>query len=211
MPPKKKVKTSEKKEDNELDNEQIIEKYLNEQFKPFVINDLITNLHNKIKKTAMLKYLDNLIQKDKILVFTFGKTLVYAGKDKLLNQDFQYITSAEITEKREKLAELERTNKQLYNRINDLEKQPTNELIQSKTAELSELIPEAKEKLRVLRKVWDPNVQHENSIIIKHERILQKELRKRSKILNNLINVLKELSNTKNVQELLDDIGIEAV
>lgn len=211
MPPRKRSKTSEKKSEGDTDNEQLIENYLNEQYKPFVINDLISNLHNKIKKTAMLKCLDSLIEKDKILVFAFGKTLVYAGKDESLNPDFEYITLKNITEKREKLMELERTNKQLFSQIADVEKQPTNDYINSKTDELNALIPETKEKMRIFKKVWDPDVQHENSIMVKHELILQKELNKRLKIMNNLINILKELSNNKNIQDVLDDIGIESV
>lgn len=48
------------------------------QYKPFSVNDIVQNLHNKVTKTTATKALENLVNEKRIVSKTFGKIIIYS-------------------------------------------------------------------------------------------------------------------------------------
>lgn len=63
MPPKKAAKQVQARGS---EAEDLIEEYLVSQYKPFAINDIVQNLHNKVAKTAAVKALESLASAGRI-------------------------------------------------------------------------------------------------------------------------------------------------
>lgn len=71
--------TSKKLSDEEA--ERLLLNYLNEQMRPYNINDLISNLHNAIPKTKCLVLLNKLTNDKKIHAKQFGKSNIWVCND----------------------------------------------------------------------------------------------------------------------------------
>lgn len=50
------------------------------QNRPYAVTDIITNLHGVIGKTLAIKVLAGLVEENKLLAKTYGKTIVYVVK-----------------------------------------------------------------------------------------------------------------------------------
>ncbi|KAL6945479.1 hypothetical protein ACO0QE_002936 [Hanseniaspora vineae] len=61
--------------------EQLLLNYLNEQMRPYNINDLMNNLHNAISKTKCLTLLNKLTNEKKIHAKQFGKSNIWVCND----------------------------------------------------------------------------------------------------------------------------------
>lgn len=187
--------------------EDIIEKYLNEQYRPFAVNDIVQNLHNKITKVNATKALDSLVAQDRITCKMFGKIAIYVCKE----QDVQLpaeINKAEITfeaiaQLREEFQEIERDKNEIKIELQNMLKEPSNDellgLIERKEREISTL----QNKTAQLDQNWNPENEKVIKIIMDYETSLEKEIKLRKKIMNNAISLIKEAVNPKNITEFL--------
>ena len=118
MPPKKKVKKDDQIKDLETASG-ILLGYLKEQFRPYSINDIILNLHNKISKSVALKALALLATNNKLLMKTYGKMNFYVyryGKDdqqQAIDESGKEITIQVVTD-------LENSFEEVKNRLKEL-------------------------------------------------------------------------------------------
>lgn len=154
---------------NKIQNdEDVVEKYLISQQKPFSINDLVLNLNNKFKKTPLLKILDDLHKKEKIIIVTFGKTSIFASKDIVKEISIEQrdeevagnqpssnplLLLEQILQLKEEQTEMNRDFKQLNDCINNEKKNPSNKELptliktfEGKLAQVCEAIEELKKQ-----------------------------------------------------------------
>lgn len=55
----------------------MILEYLEKEYRPYAVTDLVLNLHNQISKVNMVKLLDELTAEGEILSKTYGKSTYY--------------------------------------------------------------------------------------------------------------------------------------
>ncbi|CAL9728889.1 homologous-pairing protein 2 [Monosporozyma unispora] len=210
------------------EDEDTVEKYLTSQLKPFSINDLVLNLNNKFKKTPLLKILDDLVEKEKIVVTIFGKTSIYSAKDIIKtslnevtvnNENLQQpnenplFLAEQILQLKEEQTEINNSLKQLNSFIEVEGKNPSNQDLPIVVEELEETLNHLKQSL-VDIKSGNNNTKVNKDLIAnieQSERILTKELKMRSRISKDIIGVLMQNNDSKSLKELLENIGFEEV
>ncbi|WVQ91453.1 hypothetical protein IAS59_005251 [Cryptococcus gattii] len=82
MPPKKEAKEKQVKGD---EAEEMVLNYMKEMDRPYASADVVANLKNKVPKTAAVKILATLAEKDQLTVKTYGKQLLYLYNQSLLS------------------------------------------------------------------------------------------------------------------------------
>ena len=167
----KKAKDTDNIPNKAQNDEDTVEQYLISQQKPFAINDLVLNLNNKFKKTLLLKILDALHKKGKIILVTFGKTTIFSSKDIIKETATQPIDEIaggnqpsgnplllleQLLQLKEEQTEMHRDFKQLTECLNNESKNPSNK-------ELPGLIETLEEKLvQVSQNIEDLKNQEDN-------------------------------------------------
>ncbi|VVT50566.1 uncharacterized protein SAPINGB_P002806 [Magnusiomyces paraingens] len=66
------------------------------QNRPYAVTDIITNLHGVIGKTLAIKVLAGLVEENKLLAKTYGKTIVYVVKQGKIKIATSSPTDAEL-------------------------------------------------------------------------------------------------------------------
>ncbi|GMC33103.1 unnamed protein product [Saccharomyces cerevisiae] len=195
--------------------EQLIEDYLVSQYKPFSVNDIVQNLHNKVTKTTATKALENLVNEKRIVSKTFGKIIIYScnEQDTALpsNIDPSQFDFETVLQLRNDLIELERDKSTAKDALDSVTKEPENEdlltIIENEENELKKI----ESKLQSLQDDWDPANDEIVKRIMSEDTLLQKEITKRSKICKNLIATIKDSVRPKNMNEFLEEIGFEDI
>ncbi|CAI4463768.1 AMP_1a_G0020510.mRNA.1.CDS.1 [Saccharomyces cerevisiae] len=195
--------------------EQLIEDYLVSQYKPFSVNDIVQNLHNKVTKTTATKALENLVNEKRIVSKTFGKIIIYScnEQDTVLpsNIDPSQFDFETVLQLRNDLIELERDKSMAKDALDSVTKEPENEdlltIIENEENELKKI----ESKLKSLQDDWDPANDEIVKRIMSEDTLLQKEITKRSKICKNLIATIKDSVCPKNMNEFLEEIGFEDI
>lgn len=70
----------------DTDNEKLVLNYLKSQYRPYAINDLILNLHNKVSKPIMIKNLNNLVLQQQVISKNIGKSAYFVHKERDLTE-----------------------------------------------------------------------------------------------------------------------------
>lgn len=215
---------------NDID---IVKQYLISQQKPFSINDLVLNLNNKFKKVTLLKILDDLHKKDKIVITTFGKTLIFSCKDidkEQLSTSNPLLLFEQLTQLKEEQAEMNRDLKHLIDSINNEKKNPSNKELPNLIGNLKIKIDQVKIAIEDLKNQEEENVFADQRSIIngdncnipqtnkelstyieKSEKILSKEMKSRKQIIKNILNLLLQSKKPQELKDILDDIGFEEI
>ncbi|CAI4471611.1 ADM_collapsed_G0020110.mRNA.1.CDS.1 [Saccharomyces cerevisiae] len=123
------------------------EDYLVSQYKPFSVNDIVQNLHNKVTKTTATKALENLVNEKRIVSKTFGKIIIYScnEQDTALpsNIDPSQFDFETVLQLRNDLIELERDKSMAKDALDSVTKEPENEdlltIIENEENELKRL------------------------------------------------------------------------
>lgn len=187
--------------------EDLIEEYLVSQYRPFAINDIIQNLHNKVSKTVAQKALENLTVQERILTKTFGKVVIYACKEQELfsaeKVDVDNCTLQTLTELRCKLVELDKDkNIALETWTRTIKEPPNCELIEV-IEKNEDILQGLEEELEELETNWDPKNDAAIQQIIQTRETLLKETKQRSKWFKCLVSLVKDTIRPKNMAEFL--------
>lgn len=206
MPPRKKQCVS----NDELDLESIIQNYLAEQYKPFAINDIVNNLQKdyKVSKPNALKALEKLSNENKIVSKTFGKVTIYCCKEQKLDlpkgikpEECSYEV---VTELRDEYRVLEKERSELVGKLNNLNNDPSNneilDVINQHRAQLSEI----EEHIKSVEENWDPENEAKIDDLKRQQIEVEKEIRKRNKMIMTLLSVIKE-AGVVSKGETMDD------
>ncbi|SCU98250.1 LADA_0H11628g1_1 [Lachancea dasiensis] len=197
--------------------EDIIEEYLREQYRPFAVNDIVQNLHNKLTKTQAVKALESLVKQERITCKLFGKIAIYVCNEQELRPESPGDHAAEDTslealiQLREELVQIEKDRNESSSHLQNILKRPTNEelteLLEVRTREIAQI----EEHLQEVVDGWRPENDRIISIIRENERKIQKEIASRKRILDSAVSLVKEALAIKNIDELLEGLGIEKV
>ncbi|CCC66739.1 hypothetical protein NCAS_0A01810 [Naumovozyma castellii] len=181
--------------------------YLVSQNKPFAVNDIIQNLHNKVGKAMTMKALENLTKDARITTKTFGKVVIYACNEKQFefpdDLDSNLFTFDKIVQLRSEFMELERERNSLFEKWNNLSKEPPNHQLVANIENRKLDLERLKSTLTILRDNWNPADEKTTQDLISSKLELEKEITKRIKIMNSLKDVIKDSVNPKNINEFL--------
>ena len=177
------------------------------QYKPFSVNDIIQNLHNKVTKTTATKALENLVNEKRIVSKTFGKIVIYSCNEQETalpsNVDSSQFDFETVLQLRNDLIELERDKSMAKDALDSVAKEPENKelltIIENEENELKEI----ESKLQSLQGDWNPANDEIVKRIMSEDTLLQKEITKRSKICKSLIATIKDSVCPKNMDEFL--------
>lgn len=220
--------TGNKEATTPQEDEDTVEAYLTSQLKPFSINDLVLNLNNKFKKAPLLKILDELAKKDKIVVTAFGKTSIYSAKDipRASNTDTIADQSnmdqpnenplklaEQILQLREEQTEINNSLKQLNSYITSEQKNPSNQELPLAISKLEAKLDHIHQSLKRFNEGGDDTIINKDMIanIERSEKILKKELKIRVRITKDILSVLMQNNKPNELKELLENIGYEEV
>ncbi|CAR30414.1 Hop2p [Lachancea thermotolerans CBS 6340] len=187
--------------------ESIIESYLIEQYRPFAVNDIIQNLHNKVSRTNTIKALESLTKQQRITCKTFGKIAIYVcNEQELTSTNIGTGTDVSIetvTQLREELLETEKDRSEYSAQLQGVMRHPPNEellaIVEAKKAEVLEV----NNMLQNLLSDWKPENEELIQTVRAYEQKIGKELSARKKILNSAIALMKEALSLKNIDEFL--------
>lgn len=209
-------------------DEDTVVNYLTSQLKPFSINDLVLNLNNKFKKMPLLKILDELAKKDKIIITAFGKTSIYSAKDiprtsnkpTTVDQDSMdqpnenpLKLAEQILQLREEQTEINNSLKQLNSYIISEQKNPSNQELYPAIVKLEEKLHHILQSLKRFNNAGDDTIINKDMIatIERSEKILKKEMKSRIRITKDILSVLTQNNKPNDLKELLENIGFEEV
>ncbi|CUS21157.1 LAQU0S02e07250g1_1 [Lachancea quebecensis] len=202
-----KKKTEKAPQAKGTEAESIIECYLIEQYRPFAVNDIVQNLHNKVSRTNTIKALESLAKQQRITCKTFGKIAIYVcNEQELVNTHVDTgndVSIEAVMQLREELIETEKDRNECSAQLQSILKQPPNDrllaMIEAKKAEVSEV----DSMLQNLLSDWKPENENIIQTIRAYEQKIGKELSARKKILSSAITLMKEALSLKNIDEFL--------
>lgn len=200
---------------NDKQLEEIILEYLNKQYRPYNLNDILLNLKstvNGISKTTLTRALDSLVSNNQIYVKQFGKTNIYCCLEKpITNDSTSDVDWEQINQLREEYNIIEKDYNQHIEYYKNICKNDTNNDLYNQYIELINNIQKINGELIYLSNNNNNDFisidEVEKFIIIKKKFIL--EINKREKIKKKIILLIKDLINPKNINDFLEnEIGI---
>ncbi|XP_066987835.1 LOW QUALITY PROTEIN: homologous-pairing protein 2 homolog [Macrobrachium rosenbergii] len=198
------------KKDNEAMER--VRSYMEQQNRPYSVNDIFMNLHKDIGKTAVQKVLDQLVSSGKLREKSYGKQKVYVydqshfpsfDENKLKEMD------NEIAELNESVKEKEKLTTEVEAKLRGLNSSLTTEEAMKKVAELEEEISTLQNKLSNLQSTTQDLVSKEEKEKIEGEsENMNKMWRKRKRMAMDILDAILE-GYPKPKKVLLEEIGVE--
>lgn len=209
--PVKQVEKGEKKAEDSADD--IILDYLKTTNRPYSLINIFDNLKGRIKKPVIQKSLDDLVDQQLIEKKDFKKMAVY-----YYNQRNIVVDQEIISEARQKLENIKEDytaamtqNKELRNKLINVEKEETTEKIESLVGQLNVDIPVLRKKLNIFK---DKNAEIVPEHVIddktKSVEELELMLKKRRRIFKTMFDTIQEQTGMK-TEELYETLGIETL
>ncbi|ODV60562.1 Hop2p [Ascoidea rubescens DSM 1968] len=212
--------------------------YLNEQYRPYSLNDIYLNLQSlnskskssKISKGNVVKGLEKLSSCKKIIAKSYGKQTFYvclqqenksekkSGADEISDgkRDARDYTIEDINRIKKEIGELENKFKTLNGEYSLIISETNNEQLVNNFFSFQQRIKDVDFKIKRYRDEFDEkrdtiNNKNENKKeeLRKLEVIYEREFKLRFKIYKEFIYVMKE--NLSKVDELLETIGCEPI
>lgn len=204
MPPKKAAKQVQARGS---EAEDLIEEYLVSQYKPFAINDIVQNLHNKVAKTAAVKALESLASAGRITTKSFGKIVIYACNEKELElpegvQESEYRPET-LAQWRNELAEVEKDYLQAQEAWQKVAREPTNEELPRLIKQNCQTAQQLRDKLSELQTNWEPQDEVVVERLMTVEAQVDKQLKLRARLVQNLLALIKDSVRPSNMAEFL--------
>lgn len=187
--------------------EDLIEEYLVSQYKPFAINDIVQNLHNRVAKAAAIKALENLAAAGRITTKSFGKIVIYSCNEQELalpdGVPATNCTPETLTQWRNELAEAEKDRLAAQEAWQRVVREPTNEQLPGLIEQNTQAAQRLRDKLQELQTSWEP----QDEVVVEHlmavEAQVEKELKHRSRLVKNLLALIKDTVRPANMAEFL--------
>lgn len=207
MPPKKPKPVQAKGTEAEV----LIEEYLISQYKPFAINDIVQNLHNKVAKTVAIKALENLSTSGRVTTKLFGKVVIYACNEQKLSLpegiDPSQYTMETLSQLRTEQIEIEKDRENALDTYNKVMNEPSNEQLKDVIGENRLTLQALKDSILQLQTNWVPTDEIVIHNLMDSELKLCKELKTRTKMMKTLIALIKDTVRPTNMAEFLVSIS----
>lgn len=200
---------------NTEDNQKLIESYLVSQYRPLAVNDIVQNLHGQVTKAAATKALEALVQEHRITAKTFGKVVIYSCNEKELELpagvDSGEFTVVHLAELKQELRELNSDKSAVTDALGKVLKEPSNDQLLQLQASKEHEIARLQGVLTKLQEYWDPKMEPLIRELVKTDKDSDKELKTRTKIMKNLLAIVKDAVRPVDIEEFLEEIGFEQI
>lgn len=180
--------------------------YLNENYKPFAINDIVQNLHSQVSKTNALKALEALSASHRINCKQFGKISIYIRNEIDLEENVggKEYTFEDIQELNEEYAKITSDRHAWENKTSALLQEPSNVELGAKIKELERKVKELKSNIEYLQKTPEDSAENDLVKFIQDSRaMVEKEIRARRRIWKSCVQLIKHGIQPKDVNEFL--------
>ncbi|KAH3901758.1 Hop2p SCDLUD_001534 [Saccharomycodes ludwigii] len=205
----------------------LIHKYLNEQRRPYGINDIVVNLRNKVNKPTAIKILDELVANGEIQCKLFGKAnIYYCNKQENFNAATTTDRKSLIEKLKDEVNKLELEKLDMENDLKIWENIPYNtdadillsqdiEKITEEIIMLKEKVDKKNDAIKLNRERFE--MCNDNIIAVNEQKIklleehdtFNKKLDdysfKLEKNFHQLVTLLKDIINPKDMDEFLFD------
>jgi 26S proteasome regulatory subunit (ATPase 3-interacting protein) len=195
-----------------MDPLEVVIKYLRDQNRPYSSNDIFSNLHEEIRKPAVQKALDHLVEQGRITEKVYGKQKVYVIKQedtsaKDLQQELQDLDS-KLNAISKEVASAEETFKGSEKELHELRFAATTSDAQNERKGLENRVQALKEKLDIISKnSMKISETDKKQIQNDHARNI-KAWRKKKRVCMDIVEAMLEGYHDSK-RSLLNEIGIE--
>nr|XP_045596094.1 homologous-pairing protein 2 homolog [Procambarus clarkii] len=188
-----------------------IKRYLEQQNRPYSVNDIFMNLHKEVGKTAVQKCLDQLVGTGSIKEKTYGKQKVYVfdqeqfpalDEEKLKKMDKQ------VEELNQTIKETEKECAEVETKLRNLSSSLTTDEAKKKISQLEEEVSKLEHKLSSLKENQVLVSKEEKDKITKASEQMIKQWRKRRRMALDILDAIMEGYPHPKMQ-LFEEIGIE--
>lgn len=83
-------------------------KYMEKEYRPYAVTDLIGNLHNAITKALIIRLLDELVDKGTLIVKKYGKSSFYCYSELQVNEDMETTNLEKLQATKAEICSLEK-------------------------------------------------------------------------------------------------------
>ncbi|XP_071512524.1 homologous-pairing protein 2 homolog [Panulirus ornatus] len=188
-----------------------IKRYLEQQNRPYSVNDIFMNLHKDVGKTAVQKCLDHLVADGEIKEKTYGKQKVYVFDQKhfpALDEEQLNKMDSQIVELNNSIRGKEKEFTEVEAKLQSLNSSLTTQEAEKRVTELEEEISKLQQKLT--------NLQGNQVLVSKEEKDqtdkeceqMNKQWRKRRRIALDITDAILE-GYPHSKKQLFEEIGIE--
>jgi 26S proteasome regulatory subunit (ATPase 3-interacting protein) len=195
-----------------MEPSEVIIHYLRDQNRPYSSNDIFSNLHEEIKKPAVQKALDQLVEQGKITEKVYGKQKVYVVRQedisaKVLERELQDLDlKLDAISKRVALAE--EMFKGSENQLRELRLAPTTSEAENERMVLENRVQALKEKLDSISKNIMKLSEADKKQIQNDHASNIREWRKKKRVCMDIVEAMLEGYHDSK-RALLNEIGIE--
>ncbi|XP_045596094.2 homologous-pairing protein 2 homolog [Procambarus clarkii] len=188
-----------------------IKRYLEQQNRPYSVNDIFMNLHKEVGKTAVQKCLDQLVGTGSIKEKTYGKQKVYVfdqeqfpalDEEKLKKMDKQ------VEELTQTIKEAEKECAEVETKLRNLSSSLTTDEAKKKISQLEEEVSKLEHKLSSLKENQVLVSKEEKDKITKASEQMIKQWRKRRRMALDILDAIME-GYPHPKKQLFEEIGIE--
>lgn len=188
-----------------------VRRYMEQQNRPYSVNDVFMNLHKEVGKTAVQKALDQLTAEGSVREKTYGKQKVY-----VFSQDqFPPLDKSQLQEMDRKTAELAATLKEKEKQLSESEAQlkqlmstPTTQEALTRATQIEKEVSRLQQKLSDLTENRVLVSKEERDKVVKENEAMTKQWRKRKRIAMDILDAILEGYPHPKAQ-LYEEIGIE--
>ncbi|KAG7171758.1 homologous-pairing protein 2 homolog [Homarus americanus] len=188
-----------------------IKSYLEQQNRPYSVNDIFMNLHKEVGKTAVQKCLDKLVANGSVKEKTYGKQKVYVidqeqfpalDEQKLKKMDMQ------LVELNQTIKESEKECVEVEAKLRNLNSSLTTEEASKRVTQLDEEVSKLQQRLSDLQENQVMVSKEEKDKISKANEEMVKQWRKRRRMARDMLDaILEGYPHPK--KHLFEEIGIE--
>lgn len=185
--------------------------YMKDQNRPFNGNDIFTNMRFDCGKAVFTRAMDYLVSENRIKEKSYGKQKVYFINQELFSESEKVpLTTLDenIKEVSSTLCELQSRIKKLEEKVETLNKTPTNEEAQANIDATLVHISEVKMEMDSIVKITTHIDPEEKKRLYADKERFVKEYKKRKYMANSIIDAILE-GYPKGKKQLLEELGVD--
>ncbi|XP_057316915.1 homologous-pairing protein 2 homolog [Hydractinia symbiolongicarpus] len=185
--------------------------YLNQQNRPYSAVDIFNNLHKEFGKTAVVKALESLTEKNKIIEKTYGKQKVYSPlQDQYGDYNETEIKALDLklSSLQEEVNILQQESKKYEAEINKYSSQMSTKNMVKKAKELKNNNEILQQRISKLRSGTTLMTKEDRLKLYNKKDKMLGQWKKRKRMTSDVLNAILE-GYPKSKKQLLEEVGVE--
>ncbi|GMM46075.1 Hop2 protein [Pichia kluyveri] len=191
----------------------VVIEYMEKEYRPYSVTDLVLNLHNRIPKALMIKILDDLVDENLMIVKRYGKLAYYCNVERKLDENIIPISLEQLKELSSEIEIIDKDVSQYKGEITKLKNELTDDELKNTVENLRKIQNELNERLEGLMKIQntpkDTDTDSRFREIEVNESNHLRQYKKMKKIHTEIVNTLKE--GVPNFKEQMESLGVETI